>query len=172
MGWEDLGYYSMYSILVCSPLSFVVFLLVGILYNTSMIRTGVEQIKFTDEIGTEPRFAFRRWLETWVEAVNTGRRDVWQPAILESVLVTDLMSKELDYEHFIGYLTNLPKQLSIPKATVSMEDGLFVIRGTVEFYDQSLMVFEGMFEMVAHDIGTYDYKIFGLTCYPHFRVTV
>lgn len=141
-------------------------------YNTPMIRTGVEQIKFVDEVGTEPRFAFRRWLETWVEAVNAGRRDVWQPAILESVVVTDLLPKELDYEQFIAYLTNPPKRMSVPKVTVGVEDGLFVVRGTMGVYDQSLMVFEGMFEMVVHDIGTYDYKIFGLTCYPHFRVTV
>lgn len=139
---------------------------------TSMFQTGVEQIKFADGIGTEPRFAFRRWFETWVEAVNLGSREVWQPAILESVTVTDLLPKELDYDRFVSYLTNPPKKIFLPKATVTLEDGLFVVRGTIEFFDQTLMVFEGMFEMVVHDIGTQDYKIFGMTCYPHFRVSV
>ncbi len=141
------------------------------MYNTGMIKVGVEQIGFNDAVGTEPRFAFRRWFETWVDAVNEGARDLWQPALLDIVSVTDLVDRELDYKKFIYYLTTPPKQLRMPSVRVSVEDGLYVVRGSLELFSDSMMVFEGTFEIVVHDIGVNDFKIFGISCYPHFRVS-
>lgn len=136
-----------------------------------MTNFGVEQIRFNDVVQTEPRFAFRRWFEVWVDAVNSGDRLVWQPALLDVLTVSDLADKELDYDKFVSYLTTPPKQLRIPAATVSLEDGLYVVRGSLELFSDGLMIFEGTFEVVVHDIGVNDFKIFGITCYPHFRVT-
>lgn len=141
------------------------------LYNTLMTKVGVEQIGFNDAVATEPRFAFRRWFETWVDAVNDGNRDVWQPALLDVLTVTDLVDRDLGYEKFVSYMTSPPKQLRIPTVNVSVEDGLYVVRGSLELFSESMMIFEGTFEVVVHDIGVNDFKIFGMTCYPHFRVT-
>lgn len=148
------------------------FIFSDFVYNTDMLKLGVEQMRFSSHVGTEPRFAFRRWFETWVEAVNVGNREVWQPAVLESIAVVDIVDRELDHTGFIGYLTNSPKRLYIPRVVIGLEDGLYVIKGTMEVYADTMMVFEGGFEMTVHDIGAFDFKIFSLTCYPHFRVSV
>lgn len=143
-----------------------------LLYNECMTNFGVEQVKFGDSIGTEPRFKFRRWLEAWVEAVNSGNRQVWQVAVLDVITVSDLLEKDLNYEKFVSYLTHPPKQLRIPLASVVEEDGLYVVRGSLEIFTDGLMIFEGTFEMTVHDVGVGEYKIFGMVCYPHFRVSV
>ena len=137
-----------------------------------MTNLGVEQIKFGENIGTEPRFKFRRWLESWVEAVNVGNRQVWQSAVLDVITVSDLLEKDLDYAKFVSYLTHPPKQLRMPLASVVQEDGLYVVRGSLEVFASELMIFEGTFEMTVHEVELGAYKIFGVVCYPHFRVSV
>ncbi len=137
-----------------------------------MTSFGVEQVKFGESVATEPRFAFRRWFETWIGAINNGEREVWQPALLDVVTVTDLLDRELDYQKFSFYITDPPKQIRVPICRVVREDGLYVLRGSLEIFSNELMVFEGTFEMTVHDIGVNDFKIFGLVCYPHFRVSV
>lgn len=137
-----------------------------------MTKLGIEQIKFGELISTEPRFRFRRWLETWIEAVNVGNRQIWQSAILEAITVIDLVEKDLDYPKFVSYLTHPPKQLRVPLASVAEEDGLYVVRGSLEIFAEDLMVFEGTFEMMVHEVESSVYKIFGVVCYPHFRVSV
>ncbi len=137
-----------------------------------MTNFGVEQIKFGEHIGTEPRFKFRHWLEAWVEAVNAGNRQVWQSAVLDVITVSDLLEKDLDYAKFVSYLTHPPKKLRIPHASVVEEDGLFVVRGSLEVFASELMIFEGTFEMTVHEVESGLYKIFGIVCYPHFRVSV
>jgi hypothetical protein len=136
-----------------------------------MTQVGVEQVRFQDQVATEPRFAFRRWFETWVEGINSGSREVWQPAVLEVITVSDLLEKDLDYDAFTRYVTTPPKQFRVPSASVAVEDGLYVVRGSLEIFSAGMMVFEGTFEMAVHDIGKYDFKIFSITCYPHFRVS-
>ena len=132
---------------------------------------GVGSVKFQDSIATEPRFAFRRWYEAWVEGVNLGNREVWLPALVESLRVTDLETDELDYNGFIRYLTTPPKQLRLPNSTVVLEDNLYIVRGTLEVFTSGDMIFEGMIELVVHDVGMRNFKIFDFTCYPHFRIS-
>jgi hypothetical protein len=85
--------------------------------------------------------------------------------------VTDLQAEELDYDGFVRYLTVPPKQLHFPSSTVTFEDNLYIVRGSLEVFASGNMIFEGMVEFVVHDVGVQDFKIFDFVCYPHFRIS-
>lgn len=128
--------------------------------------------KIKGDVGTEDRFSFRRWFETWIEAVNSGNLDLWQSSLADSVCITDLQEQDLDKNEFIKYLTSGKTELLVPQVTLSFEDGLVNLKGEWEVLQNNMVVFNGLFEMLVRKIEDGTYNIFGITFFPRLRLNV
>ncbi len=123
-------------------------------------------------VETEFRFAVRKWFEGWVEAVNSGDLDLWQNALAESLTVIDLQALDLGKSEFIKYMTSAPVELLIPTVTISTEEEVCHLNGEWELLHNNMVVFSGLFEMLARQVEDGSFKIFGITFFPRLRLDV
>lgn len=128
--------------------------------------------KIKGVIGTEARFAVRKWFSEWVEAVNSGNLDYWQSDLAESLTVTDLQAQELSKSGFVRYLTAGQVELLIPSVTLSKEAESYHLAGEWEVLQDGMVVFNGLFELIAKKVEDDSFKMFGITFFPRLRLDV
>jgi hypothetical protein len=128
------------------------------------------RMDFDRTIGTEERFALRKWLQQGIDAHNTGELPGYFKNFSENLEVKGFTDEQLDlvgYQHFIKKLNRGRKKLLIryPKIKIIYKHFLFHINGSFEGFVDGILCYEGNIEMDVIKAGE-QYTIVRITFFP------
>jgi len=99
-------------------------------------------------MGTEARFAFRKWLQTWIDQFRTRPKESHNLALADEFMAIGFATKDLSAENFgsfIATLTEPDKRLTVrmPAVSVSYDHFLYSVNGDMEIFIDGILCFAG-----------------------------
>jgi|GEM_PF-4139197 len=133
-------------------------------------------MKFDHSIGTEPRFAFRKWLQNWINQFQKRPITDIDLSLSNDFVGAGFADHELSSEQFTTLITKLahPNKavlVRMPKVEVSNNHFLYSAKGTLEIYVDKLVCFDGDFVCKVKAIDE-TFEFVQMTFYPRMTMRV
>jgi hypothetical protein len=116
------------------------------------------KMDFDRAIGTEDRFALRRWLDKYVSLQNEHNLEAFSELLSDALIVNGFTDMALQKQSYIDFLKpvvfdNPNAVVRYPKLAVAYQGYLYHIRGDFEIYIDGILSSEGEveFEVVKDD---------------------
>ena len=133
-------------------------------------------MKFDYSIKTEDRFAFRKWLQNWINQFEKKPLPHIDLCLAKDFVGAGFADHELNAEQFTSLMAKLahPKKVvmvRMPDVEVTNNDFLFHAKGTLEIYVDKLVCFDGDFVCKVKAVDD-SFEFVQMTFYPRMTMRV
>jgi hypothetical protein len=141
-------------------------------YNNYMPLALETKLDFDRTVNTEDRFAIRRVLARFIEAINEGHSSVYSGMLSDAAIIEGFSDITQVKEGFVGMLNfrfaGKSRTAALPQLKLSYSRYLFHLKGTYEETIDGVLATEGTIEMsLIKDEKSY--KIVRIIFYPRMR---
>lgn len=132
------------------------------------------KMDFDRSVGTEDRFALRRWFGRFVELLNQTNPDFWLDIFSSDLAVAGFTDAPLDCTGFMNYLKAENEigeyAARFPELKVGFQDGTFKLKGTFESFSDKVLLADGSIalEIVKDEAG--QFRVTSIELEPRFIV--
>lgn len=125
-------------------------------------------------VDTEKRFIIRRFLDSFVEAVNAGDRDELQAIISDGITVEGFTDFVILKQNYIGMLLRKfgksPRNyMRFPILKLTYRNSLYKLNGTYEEFIDNILVTEGTVDLQLITANE-SYQIIKIKLYPRMKL--
>jgi hypothetical protein len=133
------------------------------------------KMDFDYSVGTEDRFALRRWFGQFIEAQNKKALSEFEPFLSDQLMVKGFTDNQLSRQQYLDYLQlqlsgNKTLQVRFPNVKVKFKGFLFYISGSFEAYIDGILSFDGSMDIkiMKEDEG---FKVVYIELFPRMMLS-
>jgi len=143
-------------------------------YNMTMTEQDII-LDFDNSVGTEDRFAIRRFMNLFIETVNNGTREELEELLSDSITADGFSEftlqksqiSEMFYKKFYGRRHNY---INMPKLKLTSSKFFFHLNGSYEEYQEGILSAAGSLDLsVARQ--NEKFCVVSLKFYPRMRLS-
>lgn len=110
------------------------------------------KMDFDRGIGTEERFALRRWFDRYVQLQNEHNLEMFAELLSDALVVNGFTDMHLQKQSYLDFLKpvvfeNSNAVVRYPKVSIAFQGYLFHLKGDFEIYIDGILSCEGEIEM-------------------------
>jgi hypothetical protein len=134
------------------------------------------EIKFDYSVGTEDRFAIRRWFRSLVETQNSSDLSVLNTSCAEDLVALGFSEQGLSRAAFLEYMQQIHASKKVvtvryPSLSVNYNRFLYDIEGVLELFIDGVLSMEGTFESRVRKVGQ-QFQFAWIKFYPRMIVAI
>ena len=128
---------------------------------------------FDSSVGTEDRFALRKWLERLVEALNYNDRGVYTESLYDNLMVEGFTEQPMGKAAYLEWLADRSAQkvhvIRFPHLRIRFRQKMYRLVGSLEEFVDGILSYEGSVELlVLKNEG--NFQLATLKFFPRMRL--
>ena len=135
------------------------------------------EIKFDYSVGTENRFAVRRWFQALVDTQNKSDLALFVDSCAEDLIAEGFVAGTLTKTELIEFMRQIHEGKQVlmryPRLDVGFNRYLYNVEGAMEMYVNGILSMDGTFESrVRRDEETNKFQFVWFKFYPRMTVSI